>query len=46
MVFNADLTYKSTYAMKTLLAVHIFHFAVKVAEHLHAILHSLGHLVK
>jgi hypothetical protein len=40
------LTYKSTYAMKTLLAIHLVHFVLKAAEHLHTILHSIGHLVK
>lgn len=45
-VLNADLTYKSTYAMKTLLAIHLVHFVLKAAEHLHTILHSIGHLVK
>ena len=32
--------------MKTLLAVHLVHFALRAAEHLHAILHLIGHLVK
>jgi len=45
-VFNADLPHKSTHTMKTLLAIHLFHFALKAAEHLHAILHCIGHLVK
>jgi len=32
--------------MKTPLVIHIVHLALKAAEHLHAILHSIGHLVK
>jgi hypothetical protein len=32
--------------MKTLLAIHIIQFALKAAEHLHAILNTIGHLVK
>jgi hypothetical protein len=43
---DAVLTYKSTYAMKTLLAIHLVQLVLKAAEHLHTILHSIGHLVK
>lgn len=32
--------------MKTLLAIQLIHLAVKAAEHLGALLHSIGHLVK
>jgi len=32
--------------MKTLLAIQLIHMAVKAAEHLQTILHSIGHLIK
>ncbi len=32
--------------MKTLLAIQIVHFAIQKVSHMHAIIHSLGHLMK
>lgn len=32
--------------MKTLLAIQIIRYAVHVASYLHAIIHSVGHLIK
>jgi hypothetical protein len=46
LFFIAILICQSHKTMKTLLAAHLFHFALKAAEHLHAIIHSIGHLVK
>jgi hypothetical protein len=31
--------------MKTLLAIQLIHLAVKAAEHLASMLHSIGHLI-
>jgi len=31
--------------MKTLVAIHLLHLAVKAAEHISSVLHSIGHLI-
>ncbi|MDB5091318.1 MAG: hypothetical protein JWR09_5312 [Mucilaginibacter sp.] len=44
-VLLANLSHKSILDMKTLLAIQLIHLAVKAAEHLVSVMHSIGHLI-
>ncbi|ASU35693.1 hypothetical protein MuYL_3808 [Mucilaginibacter xinganensis] len=44
-ILIAILSHKSILVMKTILAIQLIHLAVKAAENLVSIMHSIGHLI-